>query len=420
MPDEPTAAADLAEGTPMPVARVDGFIAAAIAQQLPIETMERLFALYQQQQADDARRQFFEALTRFQSIVPPIVKDRDVGYEAKTGGSVGYRYASLTHIVTTIKEPLAACGLSFRFEQRDIEGGIEVTCIATHVAGHSESTSMSGPADTSGKKNAIQSRGSSNNYLKRYTLGGVFGLVIDEDDDGRASDQAPRRTRKAKPSAPPPPLHDADTWLRDEPTGAGERSAADLAVKAERQPFGRCTAIQPRPWKKQKDDKAATGWLEFAGLTGRVYTSSLPEKHGFGVGDDLAGIVFKAATSASGNPYASAHSVRKAEEEANDLTGEASPSGDTPAGSPSASAPPAEGRVHKPKAAGPDVDPDGLCVRAVQLSEQVRTKVSPKEETALREAHLNGDLSLYRASDPELAAYIGGALDLLAEQEGGS
>jgi len=360
---------------------------------LPIETMERLFALYQQQQADDARRQFFEALTRFQSIVPPIVKDRDVGYEAKTGGSVGYRYASLTHIVTTIKEPLAACGLSFRFEQRDIEGGIEVTCIATHVAGHSERTSMSGPADTSGKKNAIQSRGSSNSYLKRYTLGGVFGLVIDEDDDGRASDQAPRRTRKAKPSAPPPPLHDADTWLRDEPTGAGERSAADLAVKAERQPFGRCTAIQPRPWKKQKDDKAATGWLEFAGLTGRVYTSSLPEKHGFGVGDDLDGIVFKAATSASGNPYASAHSVRKAEEEANDLTGEASPSGDTPAGSPSASAPPAEGRVHKPTTGkGDDADDEtykrlrlkGLRTRAVNLSRELVSAFDADMEEGVR------------------------------------
>jgi len=195
------------------------FIADAIKQGLPIETMERLFALYQQRQADDARKQFFEAMTKFQSIVPPILKDRSVGYEAKSGGAVDYRYASLSHIVGTIKAPLAECGLSFRFEQEDIEDGIKVTCIVTHIAGHSERTSMSGPADTSGKKNAIQSRGSSNSYLKRYTVGGALGLVIDEDDDGRSSQRgAPSRQRQ--PSSRSHPL-DGKVEQREERGVAG-------------------------------------------------------------------------------------------------------------------------------------------------------------------------------------------------------
>ena len=322
---------------PAVVTRVDGFIAAAIAQQLPIETMERLFALYQQQQADDARRLFFEALTRFQSTVPAIVKDKDVSYGE---GATAYRYATLTHIVNTIKEPLAACGLSFRFEQEDIEGGsIRVTCIATHVAGHSERTSMSGPADTSGKKNAIQSRGSSNSYLKRYTLGGVFGLVIDEDDDGRAS--PPKKAQKPKK----PPCK-ADDWLKDKPPAEGDRKASELVIDTKKQILGKLTAVEKRPWTKGKDDQAATGWMEFEGLVGRIYTASLPEKNGFVVGDVLEGIVFKAAESGKGNPYASAHTVRKVEEEANDLNQD---SATDAAGPQSVSADPPPSREHTPK-----------------------------------------------------------------------
>ena len=204
---EPELPAVVIAGTPA------AFIADAIHEGLPIETMERLFALYERQREEEARMAFFTAMTRFQSIVPPIVKDRSVDYQATTGGSVGYKYASLSHVVGVIKEPLADCGLSFRFEQRDTEdGSIEVACIVTHVAGHSERTSMSGPADTSGKKNAIQSRGSSNSYLKRYTLGGALGLVIDEDDDGRQGQKGGPRPAK-----------------RNEATG-GTRSAADFKV----------------------------------------------------------------------------------------------------------------------------------------------------------------------------------------------
>ena len=43
---------------------------------------------------------------------------------------------------------------------------------------------MSSAPDGSGKKNAIQSRGSAIEYMKRYTLAGALGLSISEDNDG--------------------------------------------------------------------------------------------------------------------------------------------------------------------------------------------------------------------------------------------
>src|SRR5437660_174203 len=67
-----------------------------------------------------------------------------------------------------------------------MEGGtIRVTCILTHVQGHSEQVSMSAQPDTSGSKNSIQAIGSTASYLQRYTLFAATGLAPkDADTDG--------------------------------------------------------------------------------------------------------------------------------------------------------------------------------------------------------------------------------------------
>mgnify|MGYP000541184124 FL=1 len=61
-----------------------------------------------------------------------------------------------------------------------------VTCILSHRDGHSEESSLSGPADASGSKNAIQAIGSTLTYLQRYTLVQALGLAAGDDDDGKA------------------------------------------------------------------------------------------------------------------------------------------------------------------------------------------------------------------------------------------
>ena len=58
-----------------------------------------------------------------------------------------------------------------------------VTCKITHELGHSEETSLSAPADSSGSKNAIQAIGSTITYLQRYTLLALTGLATHEQDD---------------------------------------------------------------------------------------------------------------------------------------------------------------------------------------------------------------------------------------------
>ena len=81
---------------------------------------------------------------------------------------------------------IGAHGLSYRFRTTQNDR-ISVTCILSHKAGHAEETTLSGPADSSGNKNAIQAIGSTLTYLQRYSLVQMLGLAAGNDDDGKAA-----------------------------------------------------------------------------------------------------------------------------------------------------------------------------------------------------------------------------------------
>ena len=62
-----------------------------------------------------------------------------------------------------------------------------MTCVLSHKSGHYEETTLSGPPDASGSKNAIQAIGSTLTYLQRYSLVQALGLAAGDDDDGKAA-----------------------------------------------------------------------------------------------------------------------------------------------------------------------------------------------------------------------------------------
>ena len=62
---------------------------------------------------------------------------------------------------------------------------IRVTCVLSHILGHSERVTLQASPDQSGGKNNIQAVGSTVTYLERYTLLAVTGLATaEQDDDG--------------------------------------------------------------------------------------------------------------------------------------------------------------------------------------------------------------------------------------------
>lgn len=155
------------------------------------ERVERFIALKRQMDADAARKAFYNALSDAKAEIPVIAKNRKVGYEHKSGaGETSYRHEDLGEIARTVDPILAAHGLSYRFRTTSVMNEpVSVTCIIAHRDGHSEENTLSAGRDDSGKKNGIQSIGSTITYLQRYTLKAALGLAASADDDGQTSEQ---------------------------------------------------------------------------------------------------------------------------------------------------------------------------------------------------------------------------------------
>lgn len=156
-------------------------ISQAINKGLDVESLAKLMDLQERWQANKSRKLFFEAFTNFQANCPDIRKGKEVSF-----GLTRYHYAPLSDITRQIGKVLKDNNLSYRWEIQDNANEIKVTCLVSHVDGHTEMTTMQASPDTSGSKNPIQARGSAIEYLKRYTLIGALGIsTADSDIDGR-------------------------------------------------------------------------------------------------------------------------------------------------------------------------------------------------------------------------------------------
>lgn len=154
----------------------------AIQKDADIEKLGKLMDLQERWEARQSAKLFKVAMSGFTSKKPELKKSKKVSF-----GQTNYKYLPLGRIQQAIDPILGEFGLSYRWEQIQESGLIKITCIISHIDGHTESTFMSAPADDSGKKNVIQSIGSTVSYLKRYTLEGALGLSSDDDDDGHSS-----------------------------------------------------------------------------------------------------------------------------------------------------------------------------------------------------------------------------------------
>lgn len=156
----------------------------AVSRGADIGQLTQLLDLKMKWEANEARKAFVEAMTEFKKNPPDIIKNKNVNFDR-----TNYNHATLATVCDAVIEGLAAVGISHDWKPKQSNGLVGVTCYLTHRLGHKdEGTYIEAPADTSGKKNAIQSVGSSVTYLQRYTLLAACGLATrDQDDDGRAA-----------------------------------------------------------------------------------------------------------------------------------------------------------------------------------------------------------------------------------------
>jgi len=160
------------------------FLQLAIEKGLAIDQLERLIALQERWEAKKAREMYSVAFSAFQKIAPDLKKNKSADFGPN---KAKYQYQSLDDIAAHIRGPLASCGLSYKWGQKDEGDDISVWCIVMHVGGHVETGEpLKGKMDTSGNKAGIQAKASTISYLRRYTLTGMLGLSsADVDDDGK-------------------------------------------------------------------------------------------------------------------------------------------------------------------------------------------------------------------------------------------
>jgi hypothetical protein len=157
-------------------------LARAIERGVAPETLDKLMALQERYEASQARKAFDAAVADAKAEIPVVGKNA-VGHNNK-------RYANFAAYASAVDPIISRHGLSYRFRTKQENNQIHVTCVLSHRAGHSEENTLSGPADTTGSKNAIQAIGSTLSYLSRYALIQALGLAAAEDDDGMASGSA--------------------------------------------------------------------------------------------------------------------------------------------------------------------------------------------------------------------------------------
>lgn len=217
----------------------------AINKGASVEVIEKLLALQERFDANQARKAFSQAISDVRSDLPAITKGNVVDFTSARGRT-HYRYEDLSAVVEALTPVLAEHGLSFRWRTRSDATTVFVTCILSHAEGHSEETELCCRHDDSGNKNPIQAIGSAVTYLQRYTLKAAIGIAASEDDDGQSAAQRkpPEKTLEQRREA----VH---AWVKtlgiDESrvwAALGIRGVAEIGLREIETLSGKRTAIK--------------------------------------------------------------------------------------------------------------------------------------------------------------------------------
>ena len=167
-----------------PMAMIDR----ALANGAGIEVLERLMALQERYEANQAKKAYSAAMADAKAEIKPIVKNRKVDFTSQKGRT-NYDYEDLAGIADVIDPILSKFGLSYRWRSKQDGSKLTIICVMSHRDGYSEDAAeLSAENDNSGNKNSIQAVGSTATFLQRYTLKLAVGLAATKDDDGKAAD----------------------------------------------------------------------------------------------------------------------------------------------------------------------------------------------------------------------------------------
>lgn len=125
-----------------------------------------------------------EALAKAQAVMTSPSRNREVTVATKSGGSYKFKYATLDHILESVRKPLTDNGLWFTQTLANGDGKYRLVTTLMHTSG--EWVESEQPLFLTDQSN--QAFGSALTYAKRYALAGMLGIAADEDDDANHAD----------------------------------------------------------------------------------------------------------------------------------------------------------------------------------------------------------------------------------------
>lgn len=145
----------------------------------PVGDLKDLVALAEHVEERNARKAFFESLSRFQSECPPLKKNKTAKIATDKGTGFQYSYAERDVIEEHIKPYREKHGFSHVFDMDvDEKGMLTCTCTVMHVDGFSRSARFKVPTASNSGASPQQKFGAADSYAQRRALASAYGINI--------------------------------------------------------------------------------------------------------------------------------------------------------------------------------------------------------------------------------------------------
>ena len=176
---------------PAPAEAFGAFLMQALADpNIPADKLEIIAKMRREVLSDQAREAFMEHFAAFSAELPQVERDGTVEL-VKDNKPVGrYSFTTIEGMDLVLRPLLAKHGFAISFSSVDNKDGVTVTGTLSGW-GWERSSTYTLPPDAGPGRNALQARGSSRRYAKRYVTDDLCNVVRKgKDDDARGAMEA--------------------------------------------------------------------------------------------------------------------------------------------------------------------------------------------------------------------------------------
>jgi len=176
---------EIAELNDTPTSMLAVIERAAMNPDVDVAKMQALLEMQERVMVKQAELQFNTAKSQLMEVLPTVTKQGKIEFTDKDGNFRSTPFARYEDIDRVIRPFLIQYGFSVSFDSEPVEGGSLMSGTLSHSGGHSKTSSIRLPLDTSGSKNNLQAMGSTISYGKRYLVGMLLNIItVGEDNDG--------------------------------------------------------------------------------------------------------------------------------------------------------------------------------------------------------------------------------------------